>query len=156
MTPTWKLEGAKDLEAGLLELEGVTAKRVVSRSLQESLEPVVSAAKAKVAVWSGALQRSIGIGVRLTKRQRSLRKPIAPVEAYVGPGVANKGGRRAVAHAHLVEFGTVHMAPQPYMRPAWQSTIQAVFNLLAKKTETNLEKAAARAAKRAKAKSNAR
>jgi HK97 gp10 family phage protein len=156
MTPTWKLEGAKDLEAGLMELEGVTAKRIVSKSLQEALEPVATSAKAKVPVWSGILQRSIGIGARLTKRQRQLRTPIAPVEAYVGPGIANKGGRRAVAHAHLVEFGTVHMPPHPYMRPAWQGAIQAVWKRLVSLMSANLERAAARAAKKAKASKYAR
>lgn len=156
MTPTWKLEGAKDLEAGLMELEGAVAKRVVSTALQSSLEPVASSARAKVAVWSGKLQASIGVGVRLTKRQRQLRRPIAPVEAYVGPGIANKGGRRAVAHAHLVEFGTVHMAPQPYMRPAWQGSIQAVWRLLVSAMSDSLERAARRAAKKAKATKYAR
>lgn len=154
MTPTWKLEGAKELEAGLMELEGVTAKSLVRRVLQKVLAPVESAAKAKAPVWRGDLQRSIGIGLRLTKRQRGLKVPIAPVEAYVGPGVANKGGIRGVAHAHLVEFGSVHNAPQPFMRPAWQGNVEKVFRLLAKEMSDALAAAARRAA--AKAKKNAR
>jgi HK97 gp10 family phage protein len=32
-----------------------------------------------------------------------------------------------LAHAHLLEFGTSRQPAQPYMRPAWDSTKQAVL-----------------------------
>ena len=36
-------------------------------------------------------------------------------EMYVGPA------RGVLRYAHLVEFGTARMAPQPFMRPAWDA-----------------------------------
>lgn len=151
MIPSLKFEGADEMDAGLSELEGVTAIKVVRESLLESVQPVIQSAKGRVPVDRGDLERSIGAGTRLTKRQRSLHQPIVSkkgVEVHVGPGITNNA--RGVRHAHLVEFGTQHMAPQPFMRPAWQSNLGAVFNGLRQAMERLLAKAVARAQAKAK------
>jgi HK97 gp10 family phage protein len=150
MIPSLKFEGAKELEAGLMELSGVAATAVVRTALTDSLKPVAASAAGRVAHDTGRLERSIGIGTRLTKRQKGLNRPIVSaqgVEAYVGPGVV--GGRYDGRHGHLVEFGTVHMRPRPFMRPAWLSNLQAVFNGLASTMGAELAKAAKRAARKA-------
>lgn len=150
MTPSLKLEGAKELEEGLMELQGVTAMGVVRRSLLKAVDPVIQSAKGRAPVDRGDLAKSIDAATRLSKRQRSLNRPIVSahgVEVYVGPGLKNGG--RGVRHAHLVEFGTSHMAPQPFMRPAWLSNLDAVFNGLAQLMGLELAKAAKRAAAKA-------
>lgn len=64
-------------------------------------------------------------------------------EAYVGvTGKAN-------IYAHLVEFGTVHSSPQPFMRPAWSATKDRVLNSITGFVRGQFDKALARA--RAKA-----
>ena len=145
MKPSLRLEGTRDLEKALSDLEGLAAKKVAIDAMTDSLDPVVRDAKAIVRRRTGALAGSIGIGKRLTKRQKSMNRPIAPVEVYVGPGVANRGGRRAVAHAHLVEFGTQHSRPFPYMRPAWQANVRKVFDNLAGNMRARLAKIVAKA-----------
>lgn len=138
------------MEAALLELNGVTAVNVVRKALTESLEPVEASAKGRVPVDEGRTQRSIGIGTRLMKRQKRLNVPIVSaqgVEAYVGAGVV--GGRYDGRAAHLIEFGTVHQRPRPFMRPAWISNLQAVFGTLAQSMGAELAKAAKRAARKA-------
>jgi HK97 gp10 family phage protein len=150
MKTSLKLEGAAELAAGLEELKGVTAVNVVRKSLTESLEPVAASAKGRVPVDRGDLQQSIGIGTRLTRRQKGLRQPIVShngVEAYVGPGLV--GNRYQGAHGHLVEFGTYRTAPRPFMRPAWLSNLTIVFNGLAQSMGENLSRAAKAAAKKA-------
>jgi hypothetical protein len=145
MKPSLRLEGTRDLERALSDLEGLAAKKVAIAAMTESLDPVVRDAKAIVRVRSGALRDSIGVGSKLTRRQKRMNQPIAPAEVYVGPGLANRGGRRAVAHAHLVEFGTVHSRPFPYMTPAWQRNIRRVFDNLAGAMRARLAKIAAKA-----------
>jgi len=150
MKPSLKFEGAKELQAGLMELEGVTALRVVRSALTESLKPVAESARGRVPVREGRLQRSIGIGWRLMRRQKSLNQPIVSasgVEAYVGAGLV--GGKFDGRAAHLVEFGTVHSAPHPFMRPAWISNLQAVFNGLSQSMGRNLARAARACARKA-------
>ncbi len=150
MIPNLKFEGAKELEAGLMELEGVTAIKVVRDSLTSSLEPVAASARGRVRHLTGKLGRSIGIGTRLTRRQKGLNEPIVSfqgVEAYVGPGLV--GGQYDGRHGHLIEFGTADARPFPFMRPAWQSNLQAVFGGLAKSMTANLAAAVRRCQRKA-------
>lgn len=141
MIPSLKFEGAKELEAALMKLEGVRAKKIVSTAILDALVPIVEAARNRVPVATGALQESIGIGDRLRPRQKSLLEKIAAVEAYVGPGVGSGGHRfYGVSHAHLVEFGTVKVGPRPFMRPAWTARLQDVFDRLAKNMTDALQK----------------
>jgi HK97 gp10 family phage protein len=151
MIPNLKFEGAKELDEALQELEGAAAVKVVRDSLLESVDPVIQSAKGRVPVDRGDLQQSISAGTRLTKRQRALHQPIVSrkgVEVHVGPGISTN--RRGVRHSHLVEFGTYKMAPRPFMRPAWLSNLEAVFNGLAQAMTRNLEAAAKRAAAKAR------
>lgn len=145
MKPSLRLEGTRDLENALNDLEGLAAKKVAVAAMTDSLAPVVRDAKALVRVKSGELRDSIGIGSKLSRRQKKLNRPIAPAEVYVGPGVANRGGRRAVAHAHLVEFGTEHSRPFPYMAPAWSANVRRVFDNLTDAMRARLAKIAAKA-----------
>lgn len=145
MKPSLRLEGAKDLEKALSDLEGLAAKKVAVGAMTESLGPVVVDAKAIVQRKTGRLANSIGIGAKLTRRQKRQNRPIAPVEVYVGPGIANRGGRRAVAHAHLVEFGTSTARPFPYMTPAWQRNLRRVFDNLTGAMRKRLEAIVAKA-----------
>jgi len=150
MNPSLKFEGAKEMEAALLELNGVAATNVVRKALTEALEPVAASARGRVPVDEGKTQRSIGVGTRLMKRQKRLNQPIVShkgVEAYVGAGLV--GGKFDGRAAHLIEFGTVHMRPRPFMRPAWLSNLNIVFNGLAKTMGEELAKAAKRAARKA-------
>lgn len=145
MIPRMRFEGGKELEANLMLLEGVTAKKVVRESLQDALVPVEAAAVQKVRRKTGRLARSIGIGLRLTRRQKSRNVPIVSstgVEAYVGPGA--RGGRYDGRHGHLVEFGTRHSAPFPFMSPAWAQNIKAVFDRLAGNMAKKIDEAVAK------------
>lgn len=147
MKPSLRLEGTRDLENALSDLEGLAAKKVAIDAMKDSLDPVVRDAKAIVRRRTGALANSIGVGSKLTRRQKRMNQPIAPAEVYVGPGLANRGGRRAVAHAHLIEFGTEHSRPFPYMRPAWQANVRRVFDNLAGNMRARLAKIVAKAKK---------
>jgi HK97 gp10 family phage protein len=147
MKPTLELAGAKELEAALMGLKAVAAKAIVRPIMRGALKPVAQDAAARVKVKTGRLKRTIGIGFRLTKRQRKTSAKFADFEAFVGPGLANKEDAKGWRHAHLVEFGTSHSAPQPYMRPAWQQNIQAVFNGLAAGMSKALEKIAKKKAR---------
>lgn len=144
MKPTLRLEGAKELERALRALPQATAKRLIRPAMIGPLEKVAKAAKGLVPVDEGDLQRSIGTGYRLTRRQARSRRAIADHEAYVGPGIAgnDKTGWR---HGHLVEFGTVDQPPRPYMRPAWSQNLRAVFDSLAGNMKQILAKVTAKA-----------
>jgi len=155
------IEGMDELNRNLTELKRSQAVSVVRRALIASAAPTVEAAKASVPVDDAQLKDSIGASVKLTTRQmRRHRKTKGDVTVFVGP---------SAPHAHLVEFGTsphpnkgryagtMHpgTAPQPFMRPAWESTKMEVLETLKKKLWEEMtrrlrlnERAAARAAAR--------
>jgi HK97 gp10 family phage protein len=150
------VEGMKELDAALAELPKATGKNVLRRVARKSIGIVVEAARPLVPVDNGKLKRSLSVSTKLSKRQSSLaRRELAEgkasVTVYAGVG--------AYPHAHLVEFGTKErfhksgksvgrMKPQPFMRPAWDSTKMRVLATFQKDMWTEIEKAAQRLAKK--------
>lgn len=163
-----KLEGAKELGEALGELKHFTAKRIAARGLMKLLQPVADMARSLAPVESPNrnapsaihLRDTIGVGTKLTARQKKQNRPLAKLEVYVGPGIGGKGGKGSAArHAHLVEFGTKErtqrggrrtgaMPRRPFMRPAWDALHGMVFQNLVKSIADELQAYAKRAAVR--------
>lgn len=154
-----KLEGFRELDRALSELPKATAKNVLRRVGRAALEPMANMAAAKAPEESGALAFSIAVSEKRTPRARtSTAKFVAPgvfrsdrkssVEIAMGPA----GGMGALWYATFQEFGTVNMAAQPYMRPAWDAGAQRVLDSVKGDLKAEIDKAATRlAVKRAKA-----
>ena len=120
------------LQSTLNDLPKSVTKKVVRQGLRKAAKPLVKAAKSNAPIGKGPgrgnLKKSIGV---MTGAQRSALMNISMAQAsalradkqavYVGP----RAGRRwkyDAWYAHFVEFGTVHSAPHPFMRPAWDQT----------------------------------
>ncbi|ORE90196.1 hypothetical protein ATO13_23211 [Stappia sp. 22II-S9-Z10] len=95
-----------------------TGKNVLRRILKKRSEPVASVMKANAPVregpGGGQLQRSIGHGTKLSRRQRALHKKwgsSTAVEYFIGAG--------PLPQAHMEEFGGGNNTARPYARPAW-------------------------------------
>jgi len=59
-------------------------------------------------------------------------------------------GKKAAPHAHLLEFGTVKMSPQPFLRPASEVSAEAAINEIIKKLEKGVIREAKKLAKQGK------
>lgn len=140
----FKIEGLKEIKVALRQLPNSTAKGVLRRIAKARLKPIAERARQLVPKGSGALRRSIGVSTRLTRRQKAAarrntdRNDIV-VYAGAGPDPA----------AHMVEFGTKKMSPQPYLRPAWDQFRGALMHNLASDLWKEIRKAAERAARKA-------
>jgi HK97 gp10 family phage protein len=165
MTATMELEGFAELDAALAQLSRSAGKGVLRRALKKAGEPLVAIVRAGVPRDDGDLAESIAISTKLDKRQRGqhrkmFRSDKASVEMFIGPSYdLGDGGR----HGHLVEFGTkprinsgifagtTHpgTAPQPFMRPAWDSDKTAMLDRLKVDLWAELQKAIARADRKA-------
>lgn len=64
----------------------------------------------------------------VTVRGRGKKKKDGSVTAYA-------------PHASNVEFGTVHMAPEPYLRPAFEQEKGAALDAMVKRLKTRVDKA---------------
>lgn len=141
-----RIEGLKELDRALSQLPKATAKNVLRRTAIRALAPVIADAKLRVPVDEGDLRDSLKVAGKLSKRQqrknaKAVAEGKAAVQLYAGPA--------ALPHAHLVEFGTSHMPPQPFMRPAWDANKMKVLELIRLDLGNEIERAAARLARKA-------
>ena len=148
MAVTMRLEGFSELAAELEQLGRLTTQKAsLRRALRKSAEPLASLAQANAPVGdTRTLAPSIAVSTKLSKRQaaqhrRMFRNDRAAVEMFVGAG--------PLSSAHTQEFGTVHHAAQPYLRPAWDEDKEALLGRLRDEIAADIKKAVARAERRA-------
>ncbi|WP_158637464.1 HK97-gp10 family putative phage morphogenesis protein [Paracoccus sulfuroxidans] len=125
------ITGFKGLEENLKKLHKAHAKNVLRKTLREAGKPVAEAAAANAPHDTGALEASITVSTKLTRSQRRLEKKLDgkhAAEMFIGAGSAK---------AHLVEFGTEHTAPDPFLSPAWDSMKGQVLEDIKKKSWEN-------------------
>jgi hypothetical protein len=155
------IEGLKELEARLLELDALAGKRLLTRVTRRSLIPLRRAASnnARVQGRSGALGESVRI-VTVTPRGTNA------VEVQVGPKQKDRKGvalhnvyytrrRRGIFYGHLVEFGFTtrgrsgrKVAGRPWFNPAWNATRTGIVPEFKRILALGLDRIARRAAQR--------
>jgi len=102
----------EDCKEMMTELERAALKEVAKFLRKE--------VKRRVPVKEGILKRNVGTWVKtLGKRVKGQGKgtPILQVGIYDRARARRKGYKYAF-HAHLIEFGTVRAAAQPFLRPS--------------------------------------
>lgn len=139
-----KFEGGKEFEAALRDLPHTTAKASARRMLRMGGEIIARAASALAPVREGDLQRSYGVGTRLTRRQAKMarRGGKQDVEVYVGPG---EGGYQAGLQT---EFGNEHQAAEPHLRPAFDAKVREVVEVIAREWWDDIARTVARHARK--------
>lgn len=137
-----KVEGLKDLEQALGELSRATGKRVAAQVLMEVAEPLAADAAILApddpATGGFDLHTTVRAGRRATRGAKHRKE--SPVEVLIGP---------RSRHAQLEEFGTKDAPAQPFMRPMWDGGKFWALSEVQKKLWERIEKAAARAARKA-------
>lgn len=135
------VEGLADLDKALGQMKASTAKGVLRRVGRAALEPFDEAWRVKAPTLSHALQESGSVGSKLSRTQRAANERENFVEVFAGPG--------SLPQATLQEFGTEHSPPQPFARPAWDETQDQALEIVKTQLGAEIEKTAARAARRA-------
>jgi HK97 gp10 family phage protein len=133
---SFRVEGAKQIEAALKELGPVAAGRVARSALNRSATPIVRRARELVPVRTSALKKAI------TKRLRRQRRGSSRQEALVGIE------RPASRYAHIVEFGSARQAAKPYLRPAADEKASEALDKLGENLGRGIEREALKIARR--------
>lgn len=147
-----KVEGLRELEAALSELPKATQRNVLKRVMKPAADSVDDAATANAPERTGELDRSIIVGTRLTRRQRtgavrqsdgSFRSSAKNyVELHIGT---------ADPRGLFTEFGTFKDAAQLWFTRAWEGTRLQALEGIKLRLGGVIDQAAARLArKRAK------
>lgn len=167
-TATFQIEGLKELDAALGELGKATARNVMMRALTKSAEPIKQAAIGMAPRDTGNLAESITISAKSVARAgkkafaQAMKAGSSKGDAQAAARAANKGAKgkdtfsqvfvgptQAGRHGYFNEFGTENMAAQPFMRPAFDVGAPQALESLKDDLATEIEKARARAAKKA-------
>jgi HK97 gp10 family phage protein len=158
-----KVEGLKEIQAALQDLSKATARNVVKRVLLKRAQPIVEAARTRASVRTGRLRDSIIAQVRGGKAgkaafAKAMRGGASRAEAGRAAREANRAAGSTVEvvigphdgafYASMVEFGTEHSGPKPFMRPAWDATKGQVLDGVGDDMWAEIKKAVARRAKR--------
>jgi HK97 gp10 family phage protein len=118
-----KLKGLPELEQELAKLPNATGRNVLRRVGKRVMEPVADDAAQRAPDRTGILAFSIQVSEQRTRRAKRSQNlgdgAIATGGRSVNIAVGAAGGLGALYYAWFVEFGTVHMRSQPFLRPAW-------------------------------------
>jgi HK97 gp10 family phage protein len=158
-----KVEGLKEIQAALQDLSKATAKNVVKRVLLKRAQPIVEAARTRAPVRTGKLRDAIiaqarGGNAGKAAFAEAMRGGASRVEAGRAAREANRAAGSTVEvvigphdgafYASLVEFGTAHSSPKPFLRPAWDAGKMQVLDGVGDDMWAEIKKALARRARR--------
>jgi HK97 gp10 family phage protein len=119
-----QVRGLKEIEVALKALGVAAANRIARSALNRSANPVVKRAK-ELAPQPGSAEDPFATGLlraSITKRLRRQKPGTTKQVCLVG--VAGERARIA----HIIELGSVHQPPEPYLRPAIDETHVEVLN----------------------------
>jgi HK97 gp10 family phage protein len=156
---TVRVDGLRELQKALAELPKSTSRTVQRRVLMKRAQPIADAMRAKAPKRYGDLRDSITVS---TKRPRGHKSNAARAFAAAGGGAAGRAAVKAAGgtpvevfvgpgrnpQALMQEFGTRHHGPQPFIRPSWDAEKDRVLEGLKDDLWTEIQKAAARLAKK--------
>lgn len=124
-----RIEGYAELNNALRELPKATQKNVLRRVLLQRAQPIADTARALAPddpkTGGNDLHSSVAVSTKLSPRQAGIHKKMfrndkASAEVFAGAG--------PLPQAHLMEFIGGAGGPQPFMRPAWDATKDAVLD----------------------------
>ena len=151
MQPKLKTNGFEGLEDALIELEKFsgrtnTGKNAVRRGMRNAMKRIEDKAKALAPVEDGDLRDSIKTKNAKAKRRRGSARyqRQTGISILTGPTTLRGG-----SYGYFQEFGTIHAAPQPFMRPAADIEGPQVINIVSDELRDAIMKSVARARKKA-------
>lgn len=105
-----------------------TMKELERAALRDTAKFIRKQMKELVPVYRGVLKSNIASWLKKSK-------DTGDVTLHVGiysPKIAKQKGKIPAYHTHLLEFGTVKMRPQPFLRPATYNNIQMIREIQGK------------------------
>jgi HK97 gp10 family phage protein len=143
---TFRVEGAKQIEAAMKELGVQAANRIARSALNRAATPIVKRARELAPTpgdpndpyATGQLKRAI------TKRLRRQRRGSSRQTVLVGIE------RPASRYAHLAEFGSSRQAAEPYLRPSLDEESETALRVMQDAMKAGIEREIAKLRSRTK------
>lgn len=141
MKVTVAFEGGKALDAALSQFDERKRRSIGRKALDEAGQIMAKSMREKAPVDTGGLRESIDVSGTLSKGPKAAHPKKAEQERYVGPS--------NMPRAVMQEFGTESQSAQPFARPAYDETKEAVLKRISDELWVGIEKAAKAAARKA-------
>jgi HK97 gp10 family phage protein len=122
-TITWRVDGLRELGQQFKKLDAGMQKKAAPRATAAGAQVIKKRARRKIqtnpSIDTGSLLNAV-IVKKVPKSEAQLTSEHIVTVRGRGKKPKKEGKRpQAIApHAHLVEFGTVHMPAEPFLRPA--------------------------------------
>lgn len=142
---TVRIEGLQQLGERMRNLSEKVNRRVAGQSTNAAAQVIKRQAKLNILTSPSVDTRSLYDAVivkKLPKSQTSLTSE--HIVTVRGRGKKKlKGKQRMAPHGHLVEFGTVNMPAEPYLRPAFEQEKGFAVQAMIAKLKDGITKAGA-------------
>jgi HK97 gp10 family phage protein len=146
VSQTVTIEGLSETAEALDEFSKATSANILRRVLLAAGQPIADMAESLAPRGpTGQLEASISVTPaqpsKMTRGGRAAYDKQSQVEVLVEAG--------PVPQSIFQEFGTIHNAAHPFMRPAWHSQRLNALAIISKQLGDEIEKSRARAARKA-------
>lgn len=139
----FKLEGLEELRGKLKALEGIAQDKTARFALRKAASLVRDNAKAKAARFDDpTTDENIAESI-VVRADTKFTRMTGDLKMRVG--VRGGSGKGALFYWRFLEFGTQHMAAQPFMRPAMDESIGPATNEFLSQFEKAIDRAVRRA-----------
>lgn len=126
--------GIIDLKKKLQALAGDTiAKKVLRSAIRKSAKPMLAAAKAYAPVDSGLLEESIKL--------KAIRRTRTGFGVRISTSDSDFNSQGSTFYGAMQELGTSKMAPNPYLRPAFDTTKSESVQIVTTEMQTAIARA---------------
>jgi len=146
---TIKVEGLRELERALNDLDLYTRKKAMRPALRKAMKPVHDRVKANVEAISdtGGLAETVKLTTSFAQGNLKKAGKKAAAIGRVSAGSSRKREGKTGHQALQVEFGTSDTVARPFMRLAVSGHEPEIINTFAKELGASIEKIARRRGK---------
>lgn len=123
MKPTIKITGTDEISRKIRAMGKALTRKTLIPIMADNVEPIADDMRSLARRRSGEMAGSVTVSTQLSPHQAAIVESIAPVEIYAGPG--------PLPQAIQEEFGNVHEAPHPFIRPAFDSGVKRAVDGIA-------------------------
>lgn len=123
MKITVRIEGTAAIARKIKAMGRALTRKTLEPILRENMQPIAADMRANAARGTGEMADSVRVTKRLSKTQRAKLERIAPIEMYAGPG--------PLPQVIQEEFGNLHQAPRPFIRPAFDRGVKTAVDGIA-------------------------
>lgn len=144
----FQVDGLRELGLRMQGLKADMAGKIARQAVAAGAGVVRAAARKGAPVDTGNLKAAV-IMKRMRKPENGLTEQyiVTPRKGKASDVIAAKRGTGKLGkdayYAHMVEFGTVKMPAQPFMRPALEQNTQRATDAMVKRLRKRLDKVGA-------------